>query len=88
MRSTTTSATAVAPAQPIVGNVESNDPNNNNCTRTTEAMRNWIDAPEFVPRYITANTPTTAAAAQNPSGDENTNQASSDDNQGGASRLV
>lgn len=78
MRSTTTT-TAVAPAEPIVGNTESNDPNNNNCTRTTEAMRNWIDAPEFVPRYITT---------QNSSCDEIPNQASNNDNQGGASRLV
>lgn len=70
-------ATTMAPAQPIVTNTVPNDSNNNNCTRTSEAMRNWIDAPEFVPRYITQNT----------SCDENTNQASCDDIQG-ASRLV
>lgn len=75
---TATPAPAPAPVQPpIVGNTEPNDPNNNNCARTSEAMRNWIDAPEFVPRYITQNT----------SCDENTNQASSNDIQG-ASRLV
>lgn len=77
MRSTTTrtaTAAMVAPVAPIDTNAESQDPNNN-CTRTTEAMRNWIDAPEFVPRYIT----------QNVSCDETTNQAN--DIQG-ASRLV
>lgn len=30
--------------------------NNNSCTETNEISRNWIDAPEFIPRYISQNT--------------------------------
>lgn len=75
MRSSTTTA-ATLPVTSADRSVESQDPNNN-CTRTTESTRNWIDAPEFVPRYITRN-----AAS-----DESTNPGDSNDIHG-ASRLV
>lgn len=84
-------ATATAPVQPIVDTTQPNDPNNNNSLRNSEAMRNWIDAPEFVPRYITQNN--TSCDGDNgdgdgdDNGDDNTNQASCNDVQG-ASRLV
>lgn len=74
-----TTMMVTAPIQPIVGNTESNDPNNNNCSRPSEAMRNWIDAPEFVP------TRQKNILTQNTSCDRNL--ASSNDVQG-ASRLV
>lgn len=30
--------------------------NNDSCTEINEISRNWIDAPEFIPRYISQNT--------------------------------
>lgn len=49
-----------------------NEHDGSNYTESNEVTRNWIDAPEFIPRYQTTN---------------NTNQTSNDDDGQGASRF-
>lgn len=39
-----------------VTSINQGDSNNNNSTETNEVSRNWIDAPEFIPRYISQST--------------------------------
>lgn len=45
-----------APSEPIADTAHEDTNNNNNSyIETNETTRNWIDAPEFIPRYITRN---------------------------------